>query len=1034
MLHTIEVMQRKTYPFGSIPIGLAIEGRWARWALVVLLATWVPLGVSSPLSAVDSGQRPEPVPSLSSATGAFEFEVVPARKNLSLSGSLDLDNPYSAGNDWTDILGFSQPTHGEMSPVTQPSRANSGSSASRPLMPRSAHHVTVVPLGLHGGEVTLTRLEDGSYTLGSTLISHGDSVTGANGHQYRLFLADGEWFSAPIVASVSILLPNHQGSITLSRFEDGTYLYNGETVASGDSITVHGETYVLELDGLQGTASAMSPAPRPDLERVRPVGADGNTHDTLQTYSGTRPQLMDTEGSGAQAGSLLNVGARTYSLDELFTAGSVRENRTFVDNARTYISLRLTRVEVLLDLYEPGAGGIDEQIESIWDEIDDRLGQLFPGAGGSFLGEDVPKRSNGTTIDGEDLLDDINDVLDALEGIDEFDDALDGIFSDANVEETRIEAVFSSSESSENLEFSWTANTRFGAYSRAGTSEDGESLALLTGEEGLGAFAYSPLARVTTIQLPSAGQASYRGETVAASGLANYGTYRGPIELDVNFRSRRVSGRVLFLQDREGEAWVYGGDDLESILLPDARVSASDGSFSSATGAVAIADLIPFAGSVSQLALGSSLQGRFLGSDSDAGQAAIGTWEMRDDNGILLTGAFGTERLSASEPSPPPAITDDGAALTGFIAQPDANGLIEIAARDSDGDRIELSAAMLLSGGSTVLSGERLFSIADGIIRGQRDVLDVFDQLDDTSTSLRDLLWSNANTALKDHVFGSDGDDPLGSEYPAGGSIRSRDSRALSILGDALAALEGPSEFRESLGTGGVFDGQLGSESDLAGLDFFAIYDAREYDVEVQFGQTQFTRFGAWAKTSLEYAAGQAQESFGTDEDADVFAYSPIEQAGYRSNDPNFPSGLTSTYSGQTRGVDHGSGRPQFYFGDVAITVQWGGSAESSTVSAAIFDMTDITGLPFSYRGAEVSEIVFTGLGTEVEATSGLELSGSPTVRVRYADTTRGETGFGESSSLAGKFVGKQFGAPLGILGTWVLGDIKGAYGAELVP
>ncbi len=1012
------------------------------------------------LPAADVGQGSAGALNLSPTTDTIAFDVLRAQAHLSPSGSLDFDSDSGtaslgtsslgspdigpavfaapASNAWSDLIGFPGFMQGEVSPPGQASRSGSVSAARRPWIPSAQDHVIVVPLGLHGGEITLTRREDGSFVMGSMPISHGDSVTGSNGHEYRLFLAEGEWFSAPIVASISILLPNHQGSITVSRFEDGTYSYNGAAVASGDSITVGGIVYVLALDGLRGTASAMDAPLPPDLTRVRPVDEQGNTYDTLQTYVGTRPQLMGSEGSGMQEGSFLGVAGRTYALDALFTQGAVTEERTFVANARSDIIGWLTSIEVLLDLYEPSAsGGVDENIERLWDQIAERISQLFPDAGGEFLADETPKRSNGSVIDAEEVLEDINDALDALDGVEQFEDALDGgVFADASVAEDRVEEVFSATQSSEALGFGWTNNTRFGAYARRATLGDEEALTLLEGDEGLGAFAYSPLGRTATVQLPSSGTASYSGQTVAASGLSDHGIYQGPIELDVDFRSRRVSGQILFLEGSDGMLWAYGGDDLESILLPNARISPSDGSFSSATDSVAIAELVPFAGGLSTVELSADVRGRFLGSGDDAGQAAIGTWELQDENGILLTGAFGTELGSAGTGAPPPTIPEDGAARTSFIAMPDVNGDIEINARDAEGDRIQVPAATLLRNRVAVVSGDRLFSVTGDLVREQLRVLDLFERLDDTSTSLRDSIWSNANATLRENIFGSESDAPVGSDYPAEGSLAERDRRALLILDDVLTALGGPDEFRDSLSDGGVFEGLLGGDSDLAALDFFAIYDAREYEVEVQFGNSEFTRFGAWARFDPGYAVSSTRETLGTDEYSDVFAYSPIEQTGYRTGDPNFPNDFTSTYSGRTRGVNQaaeGPG-PEFYFGDIAVTVQWGGSPGNSRVSAAILDLVDATGRPFAYRGGDVFEIVFTGLMTEADSDLRLGFSGSPSVQVRYEDSTRGQTGYAGTRSLEGKFLGKRADGPVGVIGTWELGDIKGAYGADVVP
>ncbi len=894
----------------------------------------------------------------------------------------------------------------------------------------------VVPLGLHGGEITLTQLEDSSYALDGMPISNGHSVTGTNGHQYRLFLAEDEWFAAPIVATISILLPNSQGNITVLRFEDGTYSYNGAAVASGDPIMVGAIEYVLDLDGFESMVSLSGAMPPPETSRVRPVDDEGNTLDTLQTFIGVQPRLVDSEGSGLLEGGFMSVGGKIYPLDTLFTEGSVRQQRTFADNARSDINGWLTSLEVLLDLYEPAAtGGLGGDIEDLWDRIGERLDQLFPDSAGTLLDEDTPKRSNGTTIDRDDVLDDINEILDALDGVEQLEDALDdGILSDASVEQARVEEIFSAAESSEELGFGWTGNTRFGAYFRAARLEGEEALSLQGGTEGLGTFAYSPLDRSPTIQLPSSGTASYRGETVAASGSGDFRIYRGPIEFDVDFRSRRVAGRVLFLEDSDGAPWIYGGNDLDSLLLPAARISVSDGSFSSAEGSAAIADLIPFFGSLQPLALDAQVRGRFLGSGSDAGQAAIGTWELTDDDAILLSGAFGAESRSTIRSGTPPVIPDTGDPQTSFIAMPDASQQIEIAALDSDGDQIQISADTLMRNGSITSSGERFFAAADRMIRQHLRVLDVVEQVGDTSVSLRTSLWSNANRALRENIFGPRVDAPLGRDYPQGDSIRAQDRDAVAALGDVLTALRSPAEFRQSLTTGGVFEGLLGSESALADLDFAAIFDASDYDLEVQFGHSSFTRFGAWAKIGREYATGPIGERPATDEYSDIFAYSTVRQTGYHPRDPNFPSGFTSTYAGQTRGVQRGSGVPQFFFGDMVVTVQWGGSAAASSVSAAILNLADNAGQPFAYRGAAVSEIVFSGQAAEIDSTSGLGFSGSPAIQLSYADSTRSGRGYVGTRQISGKFLGKQSDGPVGVIGTWELGDIKGAYGAEIVP
>ena len=58
----------------------------------------------------------------------------------------------------------------------------------------------------------------------------------------------------------------------------------------------------------------------------------------------------------------------------------------------------------------------------------------------------------------------------------------------------------------------------------------------------------------------------------------------------------------------------------------------------------------------------------------------------------------------------------------------------------------------------------------------------------------------------------------------------------------------------------------------------------------------------------------------------------------------------------------------------------------------------------------------------------------SPTVRIRYYDVGRPDSRYFGSRSHEGKFVGYSVDGPVGVIGTWRLGVIKGAYGADLAP
>ena len=616
-----------------------------------------------------------------------------------------------------------------------------------------------VRLGAHGGTITLTRLEDGSHSLGSVIFRSGDTVAGTNDHTYRLTLVEGGWMAEPLPTIFSVSLPGFAGSIAVSRFEDGTYFYDGNEIRSGETVTVNGVTYVLTLAGNRGTAArpgTTPPDPRPPVRP--PTDGAGTTFDTLETYVGVRPRLRDEDGTGTREGTVLDVGERMYSIAELFSSGSIGHDKTFVESARDRITELVADLDVLLGLHESGVD-LEDDIEDRWDQIVDVLNTLFPGQGRSLLGADTPKDRGGTEIDVEDVIDDIQDVLAALGSLSAFEDALDrGIFSDARIDEDDIDEVFSASSSIERLGFGWTGNTRFGAYSRRERSGLSRSLSFLPGDEGLGVFAYSPLGRARTVDLPSSGQGQYRGGTVAASGQSDQGIYQGVFELNVRFSSREVTGVVSQLVDSFGDPWTYDLADVEAIVVPDARLHSSDGSFQSSTDSRGQISFLSPLSSRRPVSLSGDFDGRFLETGRDSAQAAIGTWELRRGSGVLLTGAFGVEYDSIREPNLPPAQIDDGdEALTSLIAGPDVNGDIEIAARDSDGDRIELSASQLFSDGSIVIAGQPLFSIASEAIEQQIEVLNVFRELGDSSSAVRGSIWDTANEALEDHVFGASG-------------------------------------------------------------------------------------------------------------------------------------------------------------------------------------------------------------------------------------------------------------------------------------
>ena len=75
------------------------------------------------------------------------------------------------------------------------------------------------------------------------------------------------------------------------------------------------------------------------------------------------------------------------------------------------------------------ASALDSEIEKRWDRVGQHLERLFPNQGRTVLGLNAPKERNGT-IDYEETVDEIRDVLAALQTSAAFENAVDdGIFS-----------------------------------------------------------------------------------------------------------------------------------------------------------------------------------------------------------------------------------------------------------------------------------------------------------------------------------------------------------------------------------------------------------------------------------------------------------------------------------------------------------------------------------------------------------------------------------------------------------------------------
>ena len=903
-----------------------------------------------------------------------------------------------------------------------------------------------VHLGAHGGVIRLIRQENGQWTVGDEAIRSGHIVRSAvNGHRYRLTLVDGVWRAEPQPMPIQVVLQGTGGSIVLTQVEDGSYLYEGNPVSSGEVISVGGSNYLLtQVAG--GTWRAV----RTTVPPGRPDPSEPLTTDALVTYVGVSPRVRLTSDSSTSTreGSILEVNGLEYSVHGLFTHGRADREVTFAEEAHALITNELEDLEVLIGLAE-SAPSLARTIEQRWDRIADHLSLVFPGEGRTLLGQDAPKERNGITIDYEELIEDIEDVLAALGSSSAFRESLDdGIFSRSRlVDADESDDTFFAVRSATRLGFGWTAATRYGAYSKQERSAASRPLNFASGTEGIGAFAYSPLEPTRTRDLPGSGEALYLGATIAASRESNQAIYTGNIELRVRFASRQVTGLVSDLQDVSGRLWRYSLQEVDTIHLPSARLDSSDGSFEPVSSGTATISFNPLAVRFSPRSLSAEFEGRFVGRGADAGESAIGTWSISSRGNVILAGGFGVE--SQGTPTRPPPVVrpvtptpDLGeVAETWLVARPDSDGNIRIDARDSDNDRIELPAAELSANGGAIIVGPRLFEKAREELDEQLTLLDIYVNILDQSTSTalqsRERLWEDANQTLQDNIFGSRTSTSvlLGTRYPSGSSLADRDEEAVERLVDARHALSTSARFRDAVDDLGVFDGALSqSRLDDGDYDFEEIYAAVEYEVEVKYDNTDFGRFGVWAKHVREDALSPVEAATG-DQRSGMFAYSQIGQTIYSSGDQNFPRGFNSSYIGRTLAVDVGSDGTAFYDGDISLSVRWRSDRPDGSVVTTVIENLARTdnGGPLLDGNFEVSELIFDGASVRLDDLNRIGFSGTSVVRVRYFDPSRRERSF-ITGSTTGKFVGYDPSGPRAVIGTWEWGTIEGAFGADLTP
>ena len=899
-----------------------------------------------------------------------------------------------------------------------------------------------VPLGASGDAITLRELENGQFWWNG-LVEDGLTFTAADGKAYRLSYVEGLWNATPVPGLLSVPLGQSGETAVLSPLATGGYTHDGRVVRSGLEVSdSRGRVYRFIRSGDSWRAVPVS-TPRPPPGGTDPGPGPVVRSDFLDAYVGVRPVLKTGEDRTRR--SVLEIGGAEYSVYELFSQEGVTWAPTFAERASERIESILDQIDVLAAAYDGDRTGLRSAIQTRWDRAEKALEGLFGNKADDVLGS-LPLTRN-RAVDLQEVVETLEEMQAALSSYREFYDAVvDGVFEDGDLDAASADDAFDAVQSVTKLKFGSTANTRFGAYLGYGRGPDGDGdwedrLERLDGEDGFGAFAYSPLEASRRAELPNRGEADYVGRTIAVSTDGDLDTFAGTIEVNVRFASNRVSALVSDLRDESGKHWRYGFAEVDYINLPSASLDDDDASFE-VTSRNATLTYRSLFGAPRPRDLRSDFKGTFVGEGSEAGDSVIGTWTLGGTRSVpLLSGAFGAD-FDSTPVSTRPVLDDIGEDSATYVGtQPDRGGNIRVGGEDEDGEDLSFSASDLFADGYAESVGPALVSVARDRIEHQLQLLDLWLELGDSESELnarRDGVWESANEALFVIVFGRDRDarDPLGSSYPRDGRRNRDDDDARSLLVEAANALGSVNRFEDALEEDGVF-----YEERAAVEDVDSMFEVLDHYVRVEYRYTDYGRFGVWSRTEGNSAA----EGFDYDlaDSSGAFAYSPLDQATYLAGHPGYPTDGSAYYEGSTVAVEESSDGPRIFDGRIALTVDWESSISRSNVSSVIHDLRTVdTRSIFRYNGHAVDQIVFSsGLRLSGGDEDGIEFDSlSPSVRIRYIDAARSDTRVSGHRSHAGKFVGTSRGGPLGVIGTWELGrssrsdSVKGAYAADLVP
>ena len=521
-----------------------------------------------------------------------------------------------------------------------------------------------INVSVSGTDITfpIVRQENGQYTHNGQPVETGDEIE-VGESTYEISLDNGRWSASTVAGPVLIVRAGTRDYITLYRTSTGGYAdESGRTVRDGSIVrTEGGVRYLLIFANNEWSSRIYFPS------TGGTGGTGGGTGGTGGDTGGGTPVVVEsledaipgtrTDGflKGIdEADGRLKVDqedAEDVSYSQYEGNGAV-QSQTFVSAARKVLEEIANDVRPLVEGSEPEKEVARILLNSKWDEVVNALNTIFDGEnpGEQIFGEKLSEER----IDEEDVLEDLDDLIEALSSEANFEDELgnSGEFRSFSHLEGDADEIYNASSGA--IALGATDNTRFGVVvDPAGATAESVGTGG-TATFTVKPFAYSPLDQARASSLPVRGTARYTGQTFAADRDSGE-VFDGGIELLISVGINKITAMITNLESTiDNDPWRFDGRVVEQIefeheaenLLVDGSATTPSFSFPNDTAAKLTLD-----GSLFGDEAPGTFSGRFVG---DSGEEVLGLWSLTDSDGNI-SGSYGAEYRSTQRVDLPDA-------------------------------------------------------------------------------------------------------------------------------------------------------------------------------------------------------------------------------------------------------------------------------------------------------------------------------------------------------------------------------------------